>query len=105
MGTSVAESATLDYGYHSRDSSLAGRANRALPAGGELFSGPFAGASEDRPPRVLSPISPPVLASCARSGGPIGATRGGKPSEAERGPENSPSTPTMAALGFSACFI
>jgi len=46
---------------------------------------PFAGTSEDRPPRVLSPISPPVLAGCARSGGPIGATRGGKPSEVERG--------------------
>ena len=54
----------------------------------EPFPSPFAGASEDRPPRVLSPISPPVLASCAWSGGPIGATRGGKPSAAERGPEN-----------------
>ena len=45
-------------------------------------SGSFAGASEDRPPRVLSRITPPVLAGCARRGGPIRTPRGGKPSEA-----------------------
>jgi len=32
--------------------------------------GPFAGASEDRRRRVLSPITPPVLAGCALSGAP-----------------------------------
>jgi len=47
-------------------------------------AGPFAGASEDRPPRVLSSITPPVRAGCAWRGGPTGATRGGKPSEVER---------------------
>ena len=52
----------------------------------------FAGASEDRPPRVLSRITPPVLAGCARAGGPIRATRGGKPSEEERWTRDGPTT-------------
>ena len=55
---------------------------------------PFARTSEDRPPRVLSRITPPVLAGCARRGGPIRATRGGKPSEAERRACGRPTTRT-----------
>jgi len=62
-------------------------------------AGPFAGTSEDRPPRVWSPISPPVLAGCARSEGPIVATRGGKPSEVERGPATALRPPILRGDG------
>jgi len=61
--------------------------------------GPFARTSEDRPPRVLSRITPPVLAGCARAGGPIRATRGGKPSGVERWARDRPPPRTVEQTG------
>jgi len=50
-------------------------------------TGPFAGTSEDRAPRVLSAIRPlPCSLRCARERAPVAATRGGKPSEVVQGP-------------------
>ena len=59
-----------------RATAWGGVCSQALRTGGMPgLVGPFAGASEDRAARVLSSITPPVLAGCARCGGPIDATR------------------------------
>jgi hypothetical protein len=78
-----------------------------MTCGREGGLGSFARTSEDRPPRVLSRITPPVLAGCARAGGPIRATRGGKPSEVARWTRDPPRIHTgyVFAGAVSSCDV